>query len=290
MTNTQTIKSTSDSFFLAWAPDGVQLALSSNPNEVRIWNRNSGTITHVLTGHTGYGVRSAAWSPDGTRLATGGQDGTIRIWDPSTATTIKSLTVPPNQTTTQLVALAWSPDGTRLAAASYGGDVLIWDPTGGTITRTLTHTNTVATVAWSPDGLRLATGDYDTTIRIWNPANGEAQQLGAGSGPGWSPDGTQLATFRSGEHEEQAVVLWDPTNGQQKRTVPFPKRVWYGAWSPDRTRLATIGDDEVDILYTTSLTTIHIIPKGLGTWSALAWSPDGKRLALQGNHTITIWK
>ena len=73
-------------------------------------------------------------------------------------------------------AVAWSPDGTRLATAGDDGTTRLWDPTTGEQLTTLTgHTGSVNAVAWSPDGTRLATAGDDAR-RLWDPvrASGEA--------------------------------------------------------------------------------------------------------------------
>ena len=58
---------------------------------MRLWDANTGTNTHTLTGHTD-GVYSVAFSPDGNTVASGSSDGTVLLWEltPSTALSVES--------------------------------------------------------------------------------------------------------------------------------------------------------------------------------------------------------
>ena len=52
----------------------------------------TGTVRHVLTGHTS-GVWALVIAPDGSWLASAGHDGEIRVWDSTTGTPLTSLRV-----------------------------------------------------------------------------------------------------------------------------------------------------------------------------------------------------
>jgi eukaryotic-like serine/threonine-protein kinase len=102
----------------------------------------------------------------------------------------------------------------------------------------------------------------------------------------WSPDGTRLASAQwSG-----AIIIWDPEDGTQVRTLRTPDNVaagWLG-WSPDGRLLAgkcgartVIWDAESGLEQLTIQT---------ASGRSHAWSPDGKRLATPGREqTVVIW-
>ena len=74
---------------MAIAPDGSWLAAGSWDNTVRIWDPDTGTQRHTLTGDADR-VEAVAIAPDSSWLATGGSDGTVRIWDPATGSGVAS--------------------------------------------------------------------------------------------------------------------------------------------------------------------------------------------------------
>ncbi|KAF8165013.1 WD40 repeat-like protein [Crassisporium funariophilum] len=68
-------------FDVKWSLDDRNLATSSGDQSTRISCATTGTMTHVLRGHSGT-VKCAAWDPThSSLLATGGRDGAICLWD-----------------------------------------------------------------------------------------------------------------------------------------------------------------------------------------------------------------
>lgn len=68
-------------FDVRWSADDRSIATCSGDQSTRISCVETGTITHVLRGHTST-VKCIAWNPSNTSLlATGGRDGAICLWD-----------------------------------------------------------------------------------------------------------------------------------------------------------------------------------------------------------------
>ena len=65
---------------MAIAPDGSWLATVSDDRTARVWNSDTATLRHTLSGHTDR-VNAVAISPDGRWLATVSDDRTARVWD-----------------------------------------------------------------------------------------------------------------------------------------------------------------------------------------------------------------
>ncbi len=116
---------------MAFAPNGIQLAVGGDDGIVRIWSAlicekdgqrcmDEPQRLHV----TQMPIRTVAWSPDGRLLAVGGNDGILSIWSPGQMQNQQALfSVKRNNI---VRSLAWSPDGKQLACAS-GNNVDIMD-------------------------------------------------------------------------------------------------------------------------------------------------------------------
>ena len=65
---------------LAFSRDGLWLASAAADQSIRLWNTSDWTEAKVFRGH-GNEVHAVTFSPDGRLLASGGKDGAIMLWD-----------------------------------------------------------------------------------------------------------------------------------------------------------------------------------------------------------------
>jgi WD40 repeat protein len=287
---------------MAWSPDGTRIATAAGQT-ARIWDLPIGTIT--VSGAiiaSSRVVPPLAWNSDGTRIATAGGQ-TVRIWDAATGKVLQTLT----GHTGTVAAVAWNRDGTRIATASDDKTARIWDPATGKVLQRLTgHTGTVAAVAWNRDGTRIATASDDKTARIWDPATGKVLQrltghTGTVAAVAWNRDGTRIAT----EAADDTARIWNPITGKTMAAISAKAPVATVVWSPDGARIATAGgktariwDPATGKVLQTLTTHTDIITRGPAyagaeRYPAVAWSPDGTRIATfsgdEGDKRVRVW-
>lgn len=89
---------------------------------IRIWNVESGKLTHLLKGHD-FVVSDVAFSPDGKLLASASYDESIKIWDWQRSEVLCTL----NGHSGFVYDIAFSDVGNTLVSGGYDGTVRTWD-------------------------------------------------------------------------------------------------------------------------------------------------------------------
>src|SRR5947209_3575118 len=229
----------------------------SRPRQSNLPRPQKNTL-YICSGHTSR-VTAVAWSPDGTRLASASYDKTIRIWNAANGNILQVFRGHANRVN----AVAWSPDNTRVASASDDGTVQVWDVAAQKSLFTFGgHTDKVTAVAWSPYSMYIASAGVDKTVLVWDVSTGRILfSYRSHSFPvfalAWSPDGKRLASG--------------------SRTV----HVWECAKYSKTNFFAT--------LFSSSRGT-YIYPGHSQKITALAWSPDGRRVASTStDKTMQVW-
>jgi WD40 repeat protein len=190
-----------------------------------------------------------AYHPGGKQIATGAHDGTITLWDADSVKPRKTL----KGHTDKVWALSFSSTGKLLASASIDKTVKLWDMHTGKETATLRHPHYVYGAVFLEGDKILVTGS--DALRLWDVAT--ARETAALKPKGSdevsllavSPDGKTVAFAPDGEQAKPPVVLWDI-----------------------RTRRKRPGPDL----------------KGQVA-SALAFSPDGKLIAVSISDEAVLW-
>jgi DNA-binding beta-propeller fold protein YncE len=212
--------------------------------------------------------------------------------------------------------LDFSPDGNRLAEDSDGKFINIWDWRNKHIEKSvdtprgLNPVGTPNGLLYSPDGRLLAacaSRDGDILVHLWNTgdwsvANGVMDHgAGACDGISFSPNGQFLAqiVYRVGNPGNSIIIhALDTGNiifGLQIAQHFSPTSV---AVSPDGESIAVAGVNSVlldgKITREPSLYIISILQQKLArtiptdAMGPLAWSPDGKRIAIAGELVVQI--
>jgi WD40 repeat protein len=242
--------------------------------------------------NTSTDIWSVDWSPDGNYLAVGYEFGTVQVLDAVTHQSLTVFQLPGGKPRAQSVA--WSPDGSLLAIGAFNGAIFFWDRSTGHLSSYSAGDRVVDFVAWSPDGTRLAyafqngyAGQPLCGVRVLNVSTNDLvftrPYVDIVDSVAWSPDGSRLALT-----EMEYLTILNTSTWTVDVNLYLPKYSPMKVdWSPDSTRLSTIGpgDDTVTI-WTADGEPQIIIPITLSLDAR--WSPDGTRIAIADAHEIRI--
>ncbi len=243
-------------------------------------------------------VSSLAFTRDGKVIASASHDRTICFWDAATGKLLRRLEGHRHA----VFALALSPDGKRVATAESDGSVWLWDTANGKLLWCGEgHNGPAYCVAFSPDSATIASGGLDAKVRLWDAATGKQRDhytdpadgtgvvvMGAVAVPNarvfavaFSPDGKTLATGG----QNNAVRLWDVKTGKKLRELrSTPAAAVHGlAWSPDGKRLAAAHGAAAVHLWDAATGKLAVRADRDSAGIEVAFSRDGKRLAVCPN-------
>jgi WD40 repeat protein len=243
-----------------WSPDGKMIASCGHDNTVRVWDVARGKEIVLFRGgkpKVGGGdgrTTHVKWNAQGTLVAFLASDGKLRVCDVQTARELTQF----DSAGTGISAFDWRPDGRQIASATLeprdpdNSDRFqeIWDAATGRVTRRWKTTNDVSIVRWNPDGTRVA---FDAAIHDPD-ADKPVTVLNAQAALSldWSPDGKSVATGGLDDgNTGYTAKVWDAASGKLIRTVRITQSCW-----------------QVEV----------------------AWSPDGKTLAItDGSQLVMLW-
>jgi WD40 repeat protein len=278
---------------IAWAPDSRRLVGVGqgigNPDpkglklaKLTVWDTATGESLRTLGADLQ--TSGVAWSPDGKQLATIGADlgdkpalpdtvdlwGTIKIWDANTGKLLRAW-----RAHSVGFRLAWGPDGKRLASIGSG--------------RFNEKRQPIGAIFSLPEFKDPSGGAKDShEIKVWDAETGK--ELCQHSEPrgfsnyfavAWSPDGHHLLASLG-----QTTRVLDAATGK----VVGSSNLEVFALSPDGRQLA-LADKDIRIhAFSPEGPLIRTLAGHPERTYAVAWSPDGRRLASSGYEgSVKLW-
>lgn len=236
---------------VAWSPDGSLLAISGY-REIVLHKTDGSGIAARLLGVSDR-IQSLAFSKDGkTLIAAGGTParfGEVQFWNLGTGKLIRSVTV----TNDTLFGLSLSPDGAHIAVGCTDNSLRLIDvATGKETARVPHHENWVLGTVFGVDGRRIVSVGRDRAAKLTDASNGQfIENVNL-------LRGELLAIAR---HPSRDLVV---IGGEER--IPYYYRM-------DRPRVMKIADDT---------TLVRKLDRQNGSILALAFSPDGSRIAVAG--------
>jgi len=306
---------------IAFSPDGANLIMGCESNQIHIWNIQTSKIAQTLSSPNPYmqplidgssliyTYPQIAVSPDGKTVVGVGIDAQrkILVWDAETGKLLRSLAG--HESGWQLMETAFSPDGRILVTAH--ADILLWntqtwDSLGPLVALERNKRTPVFSLAFSPDSKILAVGSFRRElpntrvtgpIFLWDVSTRKFLRVmekheGVVEALAFSPDGSSLASAGW----DAKIRFWNVQTGEQLRVFADDEApILSIAFSPDARLLASGSWDGVVRLWDVE-TGVVLRKMRSGLWfykgnvHSVVFSPDGETLAagLVGGRAI-IW-
>jgi len=145
---------------------GDQLISSAQDSLVRVWNIESRSLRHALSGHESAHVTAVAIASDSTLAASGDVNGKVIVHDTAQGRVLRTFKL----SSGPVHALAFAADGTLAAA---GGDlaVRLWNADGVSIATLRSSTGAIAAGQFSSTGDVYVGGSMRGTVYVWDIAS-----------------------------------------------------------------------------------------------------------------------
>ncbi len=273
---------------LAISPDGKTLAVGNTGRQLTVIDlARDKVVKRLELAPNNYHHYSANWWLAFThngRFLVDLRGPSLLVWGVASGKALRAFPVPTNH----MPQLALTRDG-KLAAAASGNVVSLFDLSAGKqLHAGAGHKASVMKLIFTPDGKGLISGG-GSTLRAWDAGTGkELHQLTSG----YSAGVQHFALSRDGKGVrwvgyDRTLYEWRPGADTVARrlTTPAPSTVYYSqsVVSPDGKMLAAINntDQKLQLIDLTSNKPGRDLTVLAQPWSTgLAFSPDGKRLAL----------
>ncbi|HYO84539.1 MAG TPA: c-type cytochrome domain-containing protein [Bryobacteraceae bacterium] len=239
-------------------------------------------------------ITAVAFSPAGSHLAVSAYREVLIVPVSGEGTPIRL-----SGLSERIHSIAFSPDGSRMIAAggtpARFGEVQVWDVPAAKLLRSITLTgDTVFGASLSPDASTIAVGCADNTVRVLDANSGkELHRIGNHEnwvlGTVFGKDGKRLVSVG----RDRAAKLTDVGTGAFLENInKLRGELTAIARHPSQDIIVIAGEDRLPWVYkmdrpknmkiADDTTMIRELERQDGAVFALAWSPDGSRIAVAG--------
>jgi WD40 repeat protein len=201
---------------IAWKPDGLGLALSTDIHGVMVVDAASGKLLSQQTGFAS-SVMEAAWSPDGSRLvSTSDMAYSLRRWKVDTGEAVRLF----DQRVSNPWHVIWMKDGKRIVSGHVYGTVCFWTVATNKCDGFIqAHRTAIFSMAVTSNGTKLATGGG--VIRIWDTTSGKLLTAFGEDNKiiynhlEWTPGDQSIISMQTNmdDPEITAIHLWNVSTG-----------------------------------------------------------------------------
>jgi len=278
---------------------GRELACTRPDLALNVYDADSGKLIRSV-GSANVPLNGLDFSPNGKFLATAFAASHVRVFGVASGKEIRVFdTLGPHR-------VAFSPDGQTLAV-STGESMRLWHVADDREALPLPgHTSAVESLCFSRDGTLLVTAGDDRTVRVWNRATGKEiarlepdkvasmKHVSVGTGP--RSFVTVSLTERQGalewalkdNNEIRHVHTWDQSSSTNSMAVSLDSKMVALAGADPTVSL--VDTDSKKILSKLDAFKEGSSAKVTVRATSLAFSPDGKLLAIKGaGRPIEVW-
>jgi WD40 repeat protein/predicted Ser/Thr protein kinase len=294
---------------LAFAPDGLTFASAHLGLEIRLWDAASGAFrTDLGIDRPKHTIDVLAFSPDGTTLVSGGDEHEVRFWDVRRRTLSKTIRYSPGPTR----GLSFSSDGQTLAVATGDAGLRLWDCRRWTLRKPPGQPpRPVRALAFAQDGQTLVTGSGTPPwigldpVTWGGPVPAVRTDLGRLKWEDAKPEGDHLRAWDVASGRERDRLRGRQTFGVEALLAAASPPLLLaggmdGSISPWDLATGRAGPPAFLDAQTRAERQTWERVRSLGLpmtpdFKEAAWrmalSPDGRLLAVAGNHgTVKLWQ
>ncbi len=287
--NIATLRHTDPVYSVVFSSDGTTLASAGGgyDGNVRLWDvetrENIATLRHTDL------VSSVSFSPDGTTLASGASDTMVRLWDVGTRKNIATI----SGHTGSVYSIAFSPDGTTLASVSEDGTIKLWAVSEWIRPRPRTLVKISGDNQQGTPGMELANPFVvEVNDQYDNPLSDVQVTFKVTKGDGKLRERfTVENTMTDVNGRAQSMLTLGPNPGTNTVEVIISgfEPVTFNAMGVGTPTTPTVGGDYRKWELPDGAVTR--LGKGIlgGSDRAVAFSPDGQRLAVAGGFGVWLY-